>query len=227
MTDAQRFYFQLCLIVGFLPKTLFYSSLMGLYMFDHLTSSFLIFAGSLALSPGPVNLIALMLGASRNATRAAPFIIGGAAGFGATWALAAACADLLTRIHPSTLDLIKYAAIAYFTWLAYKIIRTKLPELGGGTERPPGPVSGVVLAWLNPQTSISAMLAAGLFLTQPTSLAQSAVFGLTYMSIVILGSTIWLLTGVLFQQALAHPAVFSIFRYSTAGLLVFLGARIL
>ncbi|MEL7213583.1 MAG: LysE family transporter [Pseudomonadota bacterium] len=196
-------------------------------MFDYLTYPFFIFAGTLALSPGPVNLISLMFGASCNAARAAPFIVGGAAGFGAVWAVAAACTDFLNSISPATFDLIKYAALAYFLWLAYGIIQTKMPPPTGCTERQPGPVSGLVLALLNPQTSISAMLAAGMFLTQPTTLVQSAAFGLSYMAIVIAGTSLYLLAGTLFQQVLTHPAVFGIFRYSTAGLLVFVGARIL
>lgn len=196
-------------------------------MLDHLTLSFLTFAGALALSPGPVNLISLMFGASRNSARAAPFILGGAAGFGATWAIAAACTDLLAHISPATFQLIKYAAIAYFMWLAYGILRTKLPQQGGCTDRQPGPVSGAILALMNPQTWISAVLAAGLFLSHPISWAESAVFGLSYMVIVVAGSSLWLLTGAAFQQALTHPAVFGVFRYSTAGLLVFLGVRIL
>lgn len=196
-------------------------------MLEHLTYSFLIFAGSLALSPGPVNLTSLMFGASRNAARAAPFLLGGAAGFGFVWALAAACTDLLTRIHPATFQLIKYAAIAYFMWLAYRIVRTKLPQNDGCTEDMPGALAGALLALLNPQTWISATLAAGLFLTQPTSLTESMLFGLSYMIAVAFGASIWLMTGAAFQQALAHPAIFGVFRYSTAGLLVFLGARIL
>ena len=196
-------------------------------MLLYLTFAFLTFAGPLAFSPGPLNVISLMFGVSRNTSRAAPFILGGAAGFGGVWMITAALTDALARVQPAMFGFIKYLAMLYFLWLAYRIIQTDLPSVGGGTEKQPKAMAGAVLAILNPQSWVSGMLAAGLFLSQPASLWACILFGLSYSLIVLAGATAWLMIGAAFQKALFQPAVFRLFRYSSAGLLVILGARIM
>lgn len=196
-------------------------------MLDHFSAAFLVFAGSLALAPGPLNLISLMFGASRNVARAAPFILGGAAGFGVTWTVCAASADAIAKIHPAAFEVIKYLAVIYFLWLANGILRSQVPNSGGCTERQPGAASGALLATLNPQTWVTGVLTAGIFLTHPTSAAESLAYGFSYGATVMCAATLWLFGGALSKQVLTHPAVFGLFRYSTAGILVFLGVRLI
>lgn len=196
-------------------------------MLDFVSVAFLSFAGSLALSPGPLNLISLMFGASRNSTRAAPFILGGAAGFGLVWGLAAASTDIMTTLDANTFEVIKVGVLCYFLWLAYGVLQAKAPIPGGCEIQHPGAISGLLLAFLNPQSWITSLLIAGLFLKGPSSLLNSAIFGLSYAAIVLAATTLWLVTGKLFQNALSQPKVFGLIRYSSAGILVLLGARII
>ena len=196
-------------------------------MLDYVTAPFLILAGSLALSPGPLNLISLMFGASRNTTRAAPFVLGGAAGFGLVWGVAATLADLMVNVDPSAFEALKLVILCYFMWLAYGILRARAPMVGGCEERQPGPFAGVLVAILNPQTWITALLISSLFIPQPASPMIGAAFGASYAAIVLVAAVLWVIMGTLFRTALCKPKVFGVFRYSSAGILMLLGARLI
>jgi threonine/homoserine/homoserine lactone efflux protein len=103
------------------------------------------------VTPGPNNLMVLASGANYGLRRTVPHICGIAAGFpvmivatgfGLGWAFEA---------WPILHDILKYAALAYLLWLAWRIANAGRPKTAGARARPLSFLEAAAFQWVNPK----------------------------------------------------------------------------
>ncbi|KNG95250.1 LysE family translocator [Pseudaestuariivita atlantica] len=111
--------------------------------------SFLVFAAAQVGSPGPANMALLATGAAQGFRRALPFVAGVALGKQLIiWPIGFGVMSVLAR-YPAVFEALKWAAVAYICWLAWRVAFTRLAPGAGG--RSPGLMAGLAVHPLNPK----------------------------------------------------------------------------
>ena len=113
-----------------------------------------LFALSMSISPGPVNMVTLSTGVNYGFWRTLPFVSGAAIGF--TLLLAAiglGISQLVERI-PVLLDILAYFGAAFICYMGYRIA-TSTPSIELESHNRPKFFQGFLLQWLNPKAWIA------------------------------------------------------------------------
>jgi threonine/homoserine/homoserine lactone efflux protein len=95
-----------------------------------------LFALSMSVSPGPVNLVTFSSGLNYGFLPSLPFVAGAALGFTLLLVVVGLGLGEIVALSPVLMQLLAYAGTAFICYMGYKIA-TAHPELPGAPERQP------------------------------------------------------------------------------------------
>lgn len=182
--------------------------------------SFLIFAASQIGTPGPANMVLLSTGARFGFRAALPFVAGVALGKQLViWPVGFGVMELADRA-PGVFVALKYAAVAYICWLAWKVANLKL-TVGHGAEEAPGFIAGLWVHPLNPKawglivTAFTSFVSVG----APT-LQSTAIVAICLLSLQLILHPIWTFAGDRIAKSVAGTAAEKYLMWTLAALTV-------
>jgi threonine/homoserine/homoserine lactone efflux protein len=115
-----------------------------------------LFALSMSVSPGPVNLVTFSCGLNYGFLPSLPFVAGAASGFTVLLVFVGlGLGEVIAREH-SAMQILTFAGTAFICYMGYTIA-TAEPEMPGRIENRPGFFKGVALQWLNPKAWIASL----------------------------------------------------------------------
>jgi threonine/homoserine/homoserine lactone efflux protein len=115
-----------------------------------------VYALTMSISPGPVNMITLSSGVNYGLRKTLPFVSGAAIGFTLLLtAVGMGVSQLVTRA-PLFLNSLAFLGTIFIGYLGYKIATSK-PDIDAKSEQIPTFLHGVLLQWLNPKAWIASL----------------------------------------------------------------------
>ncbi len=187
-----------------------FSLLAGLFVFSIVS----------AFTPGPNNLIALATGANHGYRKTLPHILGVCLGFGIMLALMGAGLGALLQAYPLAFVILKYAALAYLLFLAWKIGTSKGFHEGAKQEKPMTFLGSAAFQWINPKAWVAAITVVTNF-TEPSAFWPSLILdGVINIVIAFCAVSSWTLFGTVVKRWLSSPGRLKVFNWSMAALLV-------
>lgn len=164
--------------------------------------AFIAFAVAAAITPGPSNIILASTGASAGVRRGLPCLFGVTIGMGVMMAIVAFGLGSLVMGQPLLLETLKWLAIGFLLWLAWKIATAGSVGPAQAT-KPIGFWQAAAFQWVNPKSWLVAASAAGAFLsTGAGALGQSVWFGLLFILAALPSCLVWLAFGATAQHLL-------------------------
>ena len=178
------------------------------------------FSAVAAFTPGPNNLLALTSGASYGFRKTLPHVAGVALGFGAMIVLVGVGIGALFETFPVLYSVLKYCAIAYLLWLAYKIARSGAIAEGAAPPKPLTFWGSAAFQWINPKGWVAALTVISTF-TDPNAYWSSlfVAAGINVFMAVSAVST-WAGFGVVVSRWLSSPRRRLVFNITMAVVLV-------
>ncbi len=176
-----------------------------------------VFALVASISPGPVNLLALGLGARAGIAAGQAHVLGATAGFLGLLALVGLGLHPLLADAPGVAPLLRWGGVGFLLYLAWKL----LSDAGRLAEGPPARASfwqGAAMQWLNPKAWLAATAGVGLFVG--SSLAALGQFVAVYALICYPSLLCWLVAGALLRGRLQAPGRLRLLNRSLAALLL-------
>ena len=157
-------------------------------------------------TPGPNNLMVLASGVNFGIRRTVPHMLGIAIGFTAMVAIVGLGLGAVIDIVPGVMTVLRYVALAYTVWLAWKLGTSGSLGSGKVGAQPMSFAAACLFQWVNPKAWVMALTATALYTTTPgyflSVLLVAAVFGLVGMPFI----AIWAGFGVALRQFLSIPA---------------------
>lgn len=164
--------------------------------------AFLTFAVVAAITPGPSNVILTSAGANGGVRRGLPALLGVSLGMGVMMAVVAFGVGSVILDRPLILTALKWVAIAFLLWLAWKIATAGRP----GAKEDSGVIGfwqAAAFQWVNPKSWLVTASAAGAFLaTGAGALGQSLAMGLLFVLASLPSCFLWLAFGASMQRLL-------------------------
>ena len=187
--------------------------------------SMAVFALVGAITPGPVNVLAVRHGLALRARVPAAFVLGASLSYALVVALTGLGASQLLH-RPAVVQAAQWMGAAWLLWMAWRIASAPADTTAGmvGTRPPPGAwaafVEGFALQALNPKAWLLALSGVGLFvLTQSERVGALAAFCSVSLLACAIGVGSWALGGRLFAEWLAPPARQRVFHRVLGGAL--------
>lgn len=180
-------------------------------------SSVFIFTLVTAVSPGPVNLLAMSSGVNASLSLGFRFVFGATTGFCLLVLLSGLGLQSLINAYPEILSVLRWGGAVFLLWLASLLWRAD-GRLDDNIGFRPTFLRGALLQWLNPKAWLSAVSIVSLY--APTALSALAVMTAIYFVVCFASISAWLLAGRLLAKWLREPAYLRIFNRSLAVLLL-------
>lgn len=165
-----------------------------------------------AITPGPVNVLAVRHGLAVRARVPAAFVLGASASYAMVVAVMGLGAARMLD-HPAVVEATRWVGAAYLLWLAWRIATAPAGIAPGavGAGKPPSAWGafgeGFALQALNPKAWLVALSGVGLFvLNQPQRGSALAVFCVVSLLACTVGVGSWAAGGRLLADWLAPPA---------------------
>ncbi|HSD36856.1 MAG TPA: LysE family translocator [Rhodocyclaceae bacterium] len=176
------------------------------------------FALAASISPGPVNIVSIGAAAQYGLTASMRHVSGATIGFTLLLLLTGPGLHAVLMQWPSLLQLIRWAGIAFFLYMAWKLA-TDSGELGAGsTQRQPSFMQGAIMQWLNPKAWLAAVAGMGAFAGGGET-ARVWQFTAIYFVICYLSLACWALAGSFLRPHLNNAARIRLFNRVMAVLL--------
>ncbi len=121
-----------------------------------------IYAFSMAITPGPNNIIALSTGVNYGFRRALPFTFGVVLGFNMLLLIIGYGIGMVAASSAVFLEILGYAGIAFMVYMAYKIA-TAPTTINTDDHREAGFLHGVLFQWINPKAWTACLGGIGAF----------------------------------------------------------------
>lgn len=167
------------------------------------TLSFLAFVAAQVGTPGPANMVLLATGARYGFRAALPFVAGVILGKQfLIWPLGFGLLQV-SDMSPAVFTGLKWACVAYFIWLAWKIANMRLAT-DRQVDRPPGFLAGLMVHPLNPKAW--AMIIGGftMFLSTEASVFETTLTAaLCLLAVQLVLHPIWSFFGDRLAQSIA------------------------
>jgi len=175
-----------------------------------------------AFTPGPNNLLALASGANWGYRRTLPHVFGVAVGYAIMLALMGAGLGSLFKAAPIAQEILKWLAIAYLTFLAWKIATsTGIDDSSTSKESKPITFLGsAAFQWINPKAWIAAITIVTTFTIPHSYWTSLLICGATNVGIALCAVSSWALFGTIVKNWLSNPVRLRIFNWSMAALLL-------
>lgn len=151
-----------------------------------------LFAVSMSISPGPVNLVTFSSGLNYGFLPSIPFVAGAALGFTALLLVVGLGLGEIVALSPTLMQLLALAGTAFICYMGYKIA-TAHPELPEATGNQPHFFDGAVLQWLNPKAWVGSLSGVSAF--EATVDNGLFVFAGLYLVICFVSVAIWAFAG--------------------------------
>lgn len=178
-----------------------------------------LFALTMSLSPGPVNLISLSTGVNHGFKSAMPFVFGATIGFTVLLLLVGLGIGRFAAQNPLALEVLGYIGAAFIAYLGYKIARST-PDIKVSSKASlPTFHQGFFLTWLNPKAWIASLAGVSAFGLANSSLMLS-IFVSLYFFICYACISSWALLGSKVTVLLAKPKNLQIFNRAMGGSLM-------
>jgi len=162
-------------------------------------------------TPGPNNLMLLASGVNFGIRRTVPHMLGIAVGFVAMLIIVGFGLGALLDIVPGLMTGLKYVALAYTVWLAWKLGTSGSLGSGKSGAEPMGFVAACLFQWVNPKAWVMGLTATALYTSSShyfvSVLLVAAVFGLIGMPFI----AIWAGFGVALRGFLSIPGRLKVF----------------
>lgn len=180
-------------------------------------SSVFIFTLVTAISPGPVNLLAMSAGVNAPLSRGFRFVFGATTGFCLLVLFSGFGLQSLIKAYPDILTILRWGGAAFLLWLVWLLWQAD-GRLDENHAFRPTFLHGTLLQWLNPKAWLSALSIVSLY--APTALSALGVMTAIYYIVCFCSIATWLLAGRLLSKWLQNPAYLRIFNRSLAVLLL-------
>lgn len=179
------------------------------------------FAFSLTISPGPNNIMAMASGTNFGYRRSLPVITGFAVGLGAMILAAGLGLGQIFIAFPFVHEALKYVAVAYLLYLAWKIAGSGGVKETNAKQKPLSFMQGVLFQWVNPKAwmvSLSAVVSFSSLDAEP--FMQSVLIALVFTLVAFPSVSIWAIVGKVIAKYLQSPRALKLFNLAIAMLLV-------
>ena len=124
------------------------------------------FALAASITPGPVNLVALGSGARFGWRPSLWHVSGASVGFAVLLLLIGLGLHRLLERLPVLLAFIRFAGVAFFLYMAWRLAADDGVLSAGVEGRRPGFWAGALMQWLNPKAWLASLASMGLFATE-------------------------------------------------------------
>ena len=178
-----------------------------------------------AITPGPVNVLALRHGSQGSRGRALLYVLGASLSYAAVLASMGLGAQRLLGRWPAVMQAAPWLCAAYLVWLAWRIARAPVGQAAAGdagTEAGPWQAfaQGAAVQALNPKAWLVALSAVGVFVL-PHGAQTQALWALCAISLLacLLGVGCWALLGRALVRWLGTPARRKALNHALAALL--------
>ena len=151
-----------------------------------------LFALTMSVSPGPVNLVTFSSGLNYGLLSSLPFVAGAASGFTLMLVLVGLGLGEIMAISSAAIGVLTYAGTAFICYMGYKIA-TAHPELPEDSGRQPGFLHGAALQWLNPKAWIASLSGISAFEATPDNGLYT--FAALYLVICFFSVGVWAFAG--------------------------------
>lgn len=184
-----------------------------------------LFALSMSISPGPVNMITLSTGVNYGFWRTLPFVSGAAIGLTLLLAAIGLGISRLVQQIPVFLDVLAYLGAAFICYMGYRIA-TAIPKIGSDSRNRPSFFQGVLLQWLNPKAWISSLSGVSGF-GLADSYSMLLVFCGLYLVICYVSVASWAYLGSRLSAVMVSESRIARFNVLMGGVLVLVAAYLL
>ncbi|WP_349742167.1 LysE family translocator [Roseateles cavernae] len=163
------------------------------------------FALAASISPGPVNVVALGLGARHGITVSMRHVTGATLGFTLLLLLAGFGLRGLLALWPWLTMALHWAGILFLLYMAFRLARDDGSLPIGAVGQEASLLAGAGMQWLNPKAWLAAVAGVGTFAGngEPHRLW---VFAAIYFMVCYLSLASWALAGAMMRTALQTPA---------------------
>ena len=180
-----------------------------------------LFAFSMSISPGPVNVITLSTGVNYGLKKAMSFVGGATIGFTLLLLTVGLGLRVIAELSEVFLMVLSYIGAIFIAYMGIKIILSAgNPEsLSSSQQNIPRFWDGFLLQWLNPKAWIACISGVSAF-NLGHSLSLLSIFISLYFVICYASITSWALLGDKLQTLLSSPSHFKIFNEAMGGALI-------
>ena len=183
-----------------------------------------LFALSMSISPGPVNLVTFSSGLNFGFLPSLPFVAGAALGFTLLLVVVGLGLGEIVALSPVLMQVLAYAGTAFICYMGYKIASAH-PELPGASVRQPHFFQGAALQWLNPKAWIASFSGVSAF--EATLGNGLLVFASLYLVLCFLSVAVWAYAGARLSKLVRDRSSLQWFNRIMGGLLVLVAIYLL
>jgi len=163
-----------------------------------------LFAITMSVSPGPVNLVTFSSGLNFGFRASLPFVAGAALGFTLLLVVVGLGLGELVASSPAMLETMTWAGTAFICYMGYRIA-TAHPELPEAPQRRPHFFQGAALQWLNPKAWIASLSGISAF---EATLGNGLVgFASLYLVLCFCSIAVWAFAGARVSHLLQDAKV--------------------
>ncbi len=185
------------------------------------SSGIYLFAFSMAITPGPNNLMIMASGLNHGWRKSVPHLAGINLGFSAMLILTGIGLTSIFERFPPLHATIRVVGILYLLYLAWLIAGTPTGHLQKSSAKPLSFLQAALFQWVNPKAWIIVMGVIATFTTPNGNLQlQMVVIAAVILSIGLPCNLVWLFGGVSLQRVLHRPGHQRAFNITMAILLV-------
>ena len=179
------------------------------------------FCASSTFTPGPNNVMITASGANFGFRRSIPHILGIAIGFGVMNLCVGLGLGGVFAAYPDLHVVLKYASIAYLTYLAWKIATASGAGKGEDKGKPFTFLQAAAFQWVNPKAWVIAIGAVSTFTTVGGDLmAEVMAMSLIFMVVTFPSASMWAMFGLMIGKFLQTPGRLRAFNWTMAGILM-------
>ncbi|MDM4221004.1 LysE family translocator [Klebsiella pasteurii] len=176
------------------------------------------FALTMSISPGPVNMVIISSGANHGFRKTLPFVSGATIGFTLLLILVGFGFYAVIESYPLFLKYLNVAGSAFIIFVGYKIASSQ-PELSLKKTDTPGFVQGFLLQWLNPKAWLACASGGALFSDSSTH-TMLITFIIIYFSVCYISLAAWAILGNKVSTLLSSAQRIRVFNVLMGGLLI-------
>jgi len=179
------------------------------------------FAAVTLVTPGPNNMMLMASGTNFGYRRTVPHLLGISIGFGTMVFLVGMGLMTLFEQAPVLQTVLKIVAIAYLSYLAWKIAHAAPPEArqASATGRPFSFLQAAAFQWVNPKGWTMALTSIAAF-APDRSLLAVLVISVVFLVVNLPSGSFWMILGQQVRRLLTHPGRLRAFNLTMAVLLM-------
>ena len=178
-----------------------------------------VFAFATSITPGPNNLMLMASGANFGFRRSVPHMLGIGLGFVVMLVLVGLGLIRVFELYPVSHTILKVAAVAYMTWLAWKTATAAGPANATHAPRPLTFLQAAAFQWVNPKAWAMALTALTIY-APDRSLGAVLVVALVFGAINLPAVSVWTVLGQQVARLLRSHRQRVIFNVTMAALLL-------